>query len=346
MGVEYSEGAAEALRRAWKEGRLTPFLGAGVSAPYGLPQWQDLVMRILIDESWQAFGEFWKNYQTPLAVWMSENFDFGLESLARFAKSRFAVNTGTPRRSQFNQYVAEKMYERAPVGRPAQETSLGVVADLIAESERRPGGRAIPAVVTLNFDDLLEQELAERQVRAEPVYDGRRRKAGRLAVIHAHGFLPRGRKPPASDLIFTEDDYNRFALQTVHWAQVEMMSRLRNGTALFVGMSMSDTNLRRLLDATRDGTKPRHFAVRRRLTLTPEARQEAAERIHKRAMTGLKPAERRQMEGQAATLAWAIERMLAEARAIDTALLAEMGVGTIWVDDFKEIGDVLRAIPS
>jgi hypothetical protein len=346
MAIEYPEGAQRQLRLAWKQRRLTPFLGAGVSAPYGLPQWQDLVMRILIDESWQAFGEFWKNYQTPLAVWMSENFDFGLESLARFAKSRFAVNTGSGRRRDFNDYVASKIYERSPEERPPGETALTAVADLIAASEAQPGGRAIPAVVTLNFDDLLERELALRAVEAEAVYDGRRRRPAALAVIHAHGFLPRGRRAPASDLIFTEDDYNRFALQTVHWAQVELMSRLRNGTAVFIGMSMSDTNLRRLLDATRDGRGMRHFAVRRRLQLTPEARREAAERIHKRAMTGLKPAERKKMESQAATLEWAIERMLAEARGIDTALLKEMGVGTVWVDDFGEIGEVLRAIPS
>ena len=48
----------------------------------------------------------------------------------------------------------------------------------------------------------------------------------------------------------------------------------------------------------------------------------------------------------AAELERAIDQMLAEAQNIDTALLEEMGVGTIWVDDFGEIAEVLAQIPT
>ena len=346
MAIEFPDSYRRELRKAWNERRLVPYLGAGVSAKYGLPQWTDLVMRILIDESWQTFGEFWKNYQTPLAVWMTENFDFGLESLARFAKSKFAANTGKRQRRHFNDYVDRKLYERMPATGPGGPTTLTAVADLIAASEGATGGRAIPAVVSLNFDDLLETELGSRGIACEPVFGGRRRHASRLGIVHAHGYLPRGGHAPASDLIFTEDDYHRFALQSIHWAQVEMLSLLRNGTGLFIGLSMSDANLRRLLDATADGRKSRHFVIRKKFTLGPTERQEAARRIHERAMTGMEPNERRRMVKDAPQLEHAIDQMLAEAQRIDTALLEEMDVGTIWVEDFAEIPEVLGQIPS
>ena len=157
---------------------------------------------------------------------------------------------------------------------------------------------------------------------------------------------PRGGRAPTSDLIFTEDDYHRFALQSIHWAQVELLSLLRNGTGLFIGLSMSDANLRRLLDATADGRKSRHFVIRKKFTLGPTERQEAARRIHERAMTGMEPNERGRMVKDAPQLEHAIDQMLAEAQRIDTALLEEMGVGTIWVEDFAEIPEVLGQIPS
>lgn len=346
MAIDFPESYRRELRKAWQERRLVPYLGAGVSAPYGLPQWTDLVMRILIDESWQTFGEFWKNYQTPLAVWMTENFDFGLESLSRFAKSKFVVNTGRRQRRYFNEYVDRKLYEKMPPAPPVGPTTLTAVADLIAASEAMPGGRAIPSVVSLNFDDLLESELTARGIACEPVFGQRRRQASRLGIIHAHGYLPRGGRTPVSDLIFTEDDYHRFALQSIHWAQVELLSLLRNKTGLFIGLSMSDANLRRLLDATADGRKSRHFVIRKRFTLSGAQRQEAAHRIHERAMTGLDPSERGQMMKDAPQLEHAIDQMLAEAQRIDTTLLEEMGVATIWVDEFAEIEQVLQQIPS
>ncbi|MGC4055118.1 MAG: SIR2 family protein [Paludibaculum sp.] len=346
MAIYFPDSYRRELRQAWKERRLVPYLGAGVSAPYGLPQWTDLVMRILIDESWQTFGEFWKNYQTPLAVWMTENFNFGLESLSRFAKSKFAVNTGQRRRRDFNDYVDRKLYEKMPPSPPVGPTTLTAVADLIAASEAMPGGRAMPSVVSFNFNDLLETELTARGVACEPVFGRRRRYASRLGIIHAHGYLPRGGRAPASDLIFTEDDYHRFALQSIHWAQVELLSLLRNGTGLFIGLSMSDSNLRRLLDATADGRKSRHFVIRKRFSLDARQRQEAARRIHERAMTGMKPDERGRMSKDAPQLEHAINQMLAEAQRIDTTLLEEMGVATIWVDQFDEIGQVLQQIPN
>jgi len=346
MAIDLPKGALASLKTAWRERRLVPFLGAGISAPYGLPQWTDLVMRILIDESWQEFDDYWKNYQTPLAVWMTENFDFGLESLARFAKSSYAVNTGDRRRQSFNDYVGRQLYEKVPPQPPlARATTLTAVADLIQVSEQLAGGRAVPAVVTLNFDDLLERELETREIGVEAVFDGRRRHASRLPVVHAHGFLPRGQRAPPSDLIFTEDDYNRFALQTIHWAQVDLLGFLRNSTALFIGMSMADTNLRRLLDATSNG-RCNHYVVRKRFTLSSGERTVAARRIHQRAMTGLKPAERKKMQRHAQGLEGAIERMLRMAANIDTQLLREMGVSTIWIDDFSEIADLLTRIPT
>ena len=109
---------------------------------------------------------------------------------------------------------------------------------------------------------------------------------------------------------------------------------------------MSDANLRRLLDATADGRKSRHFVIRKKFTLGPTERQEAARRIHERAMTGMEPNERGRMVKDAPQLEHAIDQMLAEAQRIDTALLEEMGVGTIWVEDFAEIPEVLGQIPS
>ncbi|HSG38616.1 MAG TPA: hypothetical protein VLE27_03165, partial [Thermoanaerobaculia bacterium] len=41
----------EGLQRAWREKDLVLFLGAGVSKPYGIPTWNDLVLEILFDQT-------------------------------------------------------------------------------------------------------------------------------------------------------------------------------------------------------------------------------------------------------------------------------------------------------
>jgi SIR2-like domain len=137
---------------------------------------------------------------------------------------------------------------------------LQAIADQIAKKPDR-----IQAVVTFNFDDLLEQELRKRGVEPQPICTSVRADHGMLPIIHAHGYIPQRGDPPVAEIAFTERDYHALTEGVFHWALTEIVWHLRHRTVLFIGLSMSDPNLRRLLDASLATGQPPHYQLQKRI---------------------------------------------------------------------------------
>jgi hypothetical protein len=76
------------LRWAWKEKHLVLFLGAGVSIPYGVPSWKNLVLELLFEqaEHTRRLGSMWPHYRRALASWMTDYFDYSPLVLARMVE--------------------------------------------------------------------------------------------------------------------------------------------------------------------------------------------------------------------------------------------------------------------
>jgi hypothetical protein len=157
----------EELTIAWQRRKLVLFLGAGVSLPYGLPSWSDLVLSLLLDESSRAFAEFWPHYRAPLASWLAETFGINPVGMARVVRAYSEQQN--LKGAAFSEYVRDMLYRS--VTTPNGPTALSAIADLLARSE---GGDRwhIPVVVTFNFDDLLETQLRQRARCLIPTYDG------------------------------------------------------------------------------------------------------------------------------------------------------------------------------
>src|SRR6185436_14862278 len=143
----------EKLRQAWRDHKLVLFLGAGVSQPYGLPMWSDMVLTLLVDEYPDRFKSLWEHYRRPFGSWLAETYGLTPVMLARLSQWKF---NSRQRGNTFQQYVRDMLYPEPEI-QPAEPTALQAVAQLTALSERV--GRCIPLIVTFNFDDLLEREL-------------------------------------------------------------------------------------------------------------------------------------------------------------------------------------------
>jgi len=76
------------LRWAWKQKHLVLFLGAGVSIPYGVPSWKNLVLELLFEqvEHTRRLGNIWPHYRRALASWMTDYFDYSPLVLARMVE--------------------------------------------------------------------------------------------------------------------------------------------------------------------------------------------------------------------------------------------------------------------
>ncbi len=328
------------LQKAWRDRKLVLCLGAGVSIPYGLPPWNELVLTLLIDEFSKMFKDLLEHYRRPFGSWLAETFGLTPLMLARLAQKQFE---SAPRSGSFAEYVREMMY--LSYREPPHATALAVIACLIKRSESQ--GRSIPLVITLNFDNLLELELEKKGVAARSIHSARRTDGEGLPILHPHGFLPKDGDTPQTELVFAEEEYHQLSYSTVHWAQIELLHALRTYTVLFVGLSMSDPNLRRLLDATRAGasdTEPVHFLFRQRYDLTPTQRRRAAETIDERVRSQVRGPNPPVLKSPA-DFEDAITRMLAVPSEYDQSLFADMGVHVIWYNAHDDIPAMLGQIP-
>lgn len=345
---EVNRSDLEGLQRAWQEKDLVLFLGAGVSKPYGIPTWKDLVLEILFDQTDVArrLEPVDLSFRRALAAWLVDYYEYDPIILARVVKNE--IRRRASRRSGesdphalFLEKVREHLYPKHPPT-PREPTTLTAIADFIKQSGEDSG---VTAVVSFNYDDLLERQL-EGSVELRSVWSDRRRRDKRLPILHPHGFLPREGELKDCGLVFTEDDYHGLTTSVFHWALTAIVNYLRHNTVLFIGLSMLDPNLRRLLDASYvHGDRPAHWQIQRRHKISPGEKRNVLRDIRDRARRfrnemGVKPPE------DVPELQEAVLAMLQQADSYDRNLFESMGVKTIWVEDYDDIPALLEQIST
>jgi hypothetical protein len=329
---------------------LVLFIGAGASVPYGLPSWKDLVLELLFEQAQQTrrLGSMWPHYRRAVAAWMTDYFDYDPLILARMVERNLGRNRTTgavaPPGTKSLQFLLRlRTHLYANYHKPPGRTVLQSIAELIAR--HKPSG--VDSVVSFNFDDLLEQELRLQRVKFQTVTSKARQQGSGLRVIHAHGWIPRTGPIGANDIIFTEPDYHRLTESMFHWSLSEIVDCLRKSTVLFVGLSMSDPSLRRLLDASRNCDSPPHWQIQKRHEVRDHEVIEVMADVENRArkyaaLLGSGLAERK----QPAALEDSIHAALRQADSYDRAVFEGMGVRTIWVNRFDDIHGIIDAIGS
>lgn len=338
----------DGLRYAWRHKHLVIFLGAGVSIPYGIPSWKDLVLELLFEqvEHTRRLGNIWPHYRRALASWMTDYFDYSPLVLARMVERdarKRAKKKGIQQPIDGEQIFLEKLrtqlyaHCKVPTGK---RTTLQAVADLIKRSKDNVRG-----VVSFNFDGLLEEELARHKIPTISIFDENRQHSGAFRIIHPHGFVPRQGDIKRGHLVFTENDYHRLIETVFHWGLSEIVSELRHNTVLFVGLSMSDPSLRRLLDATRNSDIPPHWQLQLRHQVREHEKGEAITDVANRARHwGEILGDYEQKDPP--QLAEALNAVLHQADTYDRAIFEAMGVKTIWLDSFDDIPLLLDKIPK
>jgi hypothetical protein len=348
-GSQVNRSDLEGLQRAWKERDLVLFLGAGVSKPYGIPTWKDLVLEILFDQTDVArrLGKIDLPFRRALAAWLVDYYEYDPIILARVVKNeirRRASRRGDPSTGHrlFLEKVRENLYPDEPPC-PREPTTLTAVADFIKKSGTDQG---VSAVVSFNYDDLLEKKLAGG-IDFHPVWNARRDQDKRgLPILHPHGYLPQDGEAEDCEIIFTEDDYHGLTTTVFHWALTAVVHYLRHNTVLFVGLSMLDPNLRRMLDASYVfGDIPAHWQVQRRRKIAPGEVRNVLRDVRDRARRFRKETDWPPPE-TVPELQEPIEAILKQADSYDRNLFESMGVKTLWLEDYDDIPALLETIAS
>jgi hypothetical protein len=211
--------------------RLTLVAGAGVSRNAGLPDWSELVARLL-----RRTAEHRSNFDEDAEqLWIAET----LQREQFLGAAAVVAALRTP--EMLETWIEQEVYAgRGPAAWAPGPIALEI-AHLVKAFERRP------TILTLNYDDLIEQAIADRlndNVRTIASGDDPVRGEDELCVTHLHGYT--GRDGMSGPLVISEDQYARMQREE-SWQERAMIEALENSACMFLGTSLNDPNLIRYL---------------------------------------------------------------------------------------------------
>jgi hypothetical protein len=124
--------------------------------------------------------------------------------------------------------------------------------------------------------------LHQNQLKHIPIYkEAQIPDKNELAIHHVHGFLPRDLEKyegiSEKSLIFSEEGYHSVMLDSFNWSNLVQLNYFRERTCLFIGASLTDPNVRRLLDiamSKQPDKSCRHYIFMKRETFSIPSNRE------------------------------------------------------------------------
>jgi hypothetical protein len=209
-----------------RKDKVSIFLGAGISVSCGLPNWDNLLdtLKSVIE----AYG-----------VHLCESDD-----IANVARKLLE--------ERFNAVVADCLYG---YGLQISDSALAVAHS------------GVKSIVCFNFDDILEEIFQTECIEHSIVLNGSKFNLNNehTTIFHPHGYLGRfdsENERKKSKIILSKSDYDNLYLDHYCLTNLIQLSMLMTKTVLFVGMSMTDPNIIRLLkEARKIGVWNWHYAL-------------------------------------------------------------------------------------
>lgn len=275
------------LVQRYRERGIVLALGAGVSLGCRIPMWEELLERI----GSRCLGHDGRKQVRDL-----------IESGMTLPAVAGVLEARAPEGARFLDLLREALYRDFPFKSAVSDkehrglveyvqksnATMRSVAALCASSGPVGAGFAmnerIHAIVNFNVDSVLRSYVRSRYgeyLLRTIEHATKRQRLGRIPVYHMHGFLRFDARDGGADerevpCVLTEGAYFDFFNRPHSVFNYTFLYLLREYNCLFVGLSMNDENIRRLLHysttehrASGGGDPlrhPRHFAVLRRTT--------------------------------------------------------------------------------
>lgn len=287
------------ISKSLKEGKLTLVCGAGISIGANIPSWNELLLRLLdsmISRISDSQPIVFKNIKP-------KDFQGRLGSSSLVMGKYLKSNLG----KDFLPELREALYMQNP-------TTCDLIESIVELSRPQRDGKPLDSIITFNFDGLLEENLDKSNIKHKAIdQEGIRNNSTELPIYHVHGYLPRkGKITSNQDVVFSEDAYHTQFIDPFSWSNLIQLNKLSQNTCLFIGLSLTDPNLRRLLDVAnrKDPTKNlNHYIIKK----TPDVEDNS---------------------GKVDELLMFLEEQDAN----------ELGLNVLWVDEFNEMPTLLRKL--
>lgn len=313
----------EEAREIISQGNNVLFLGAGVSASAKMPSWEKLLqslmseVSILKKDTLDAFKQ--------LDTHVYEQCGDSNLIMARYIQLAIKLSGN---KENFASIIQKHLYSNSKEHKSELLTNLAKVIKY----------KKVNEVITYNFDNILEQELeclglTESEDFTTIAKDAEVSGHNTLPIYHVHGIIPE--KGPTDTIVFSEEEYHERYKDAYHWSNVEQLHAMSRMHCFFIGLSMVDPNLRRLLDISRRINKTDkigHYAFLRRV------------KIDDYCITDLK---------KTCKYMHISESLIDKKKQSDIYMLnygileyiySELGVKVIWFEDFDELPKLLAKV--
>lgn len=235
----------ELLIQAVNEQSISISLGAGVSIDYGAKKWTDIIDAFYNEIQSDGKIDDIQAVKDKIGGTSIIDGQFAQDNLKDFMDSLYKGLY-----DKFNGSISSYA-----------DTTLSYVAKII---EKEKNAKRF-YVITYNYDNFLEQELSSLSVGYNVVFSAEIPIKNELAIYHPHGYLPYGIPKAQYNnykdyIVFSETEYFRLYNNPSSWPMVIQLNLYYENAFIFVGCSLTDPNLRRILDLTKAKGKT-HFAL-------------------------------------------------------------------------------------
>ena len=247
----------EEAHEAFVSGRNSLFLGAGVSCSAHVPDWDSFLKGLLDKDHFKSIN----NADYPS---IKDSCDYSSIISGRYIKNGFVSE------DEFKKEMHRELYKNRP--KPNSELFKELVRFICCK--KSDNCFYVDQAVTFNYDDLLETAL-ENNRPYRSIFNRTIHTDNDIPIYHVHGMIPQNRKIDSTPIL-AEQEYHQLYKESYHWSNVVQLYALGRSTCFFVGLSMNDPNLRRLLDISMNGAgtnegvesiEPMHFAIMERKPL-------------------------------------------------------------------------------
>ncbi len=354
------------LNSKYNNGELTLFCGSGISAGSGLPTWEEIIHSLIKETVHETANE---DEQDNILKLIPTVFQKSYTVLGQYLQDKQIKSKS---KKAFYNNLRSKLY-------PDTEKTSNVTLDAIVSLCKGNGSKGkLNSIITLNYDDLLEQMLLRNGINnfISVTEEGQWFLPECLPIFHVHGFLPRdGDLESCGNVVFGESTYHAMYNDPYCWQNRIQMDYLCRNTCIFIGLSMYDPNLRRLLSIARQKCQcfpGYHYIIKKRIseeTIFAKLKQNTNLILNReKILEGIIEKYRFDNEMQKLILNFVnehhfdetdlfstlmdiqkiesgyIKTLVVTLRDIEEEDAEYLGLKTIWVNDYDEITDIVDKI--
>ncbi|RXK10776.1 hypothetical protein CRV05_04285 [Halarcobacter bivalviorum] len=327
------------VKNWYKSERLVFVLGAGTSIDYGLPSWDELLQKLFLLTIKSDNDSQKDNKSSVLARTFNSVFEPSSLISARYLHSYFKKNNPNSTVA-FEKSIRDVLYEN--IDKNLKDSDLlKEIRQFCIAAGRSPN---LDSIITYNYDDIIEECLRNIDVDIPftPIHArGMNYKKNQLPIYHVHGYLPRqGKLTSKNKVVLSENGYHQQYTDTYGWSNLIQINKFKDYNCLFIGVSFSDPNLRRLLDIAkneRGDDEIHHFCLKKRYD---------KKKVKKELEKLLSEDPRLLDEKQRANIELddVVNDLIKLMQKFEENDAISFGVGLIWVDDYNEIPLILKNI--